>query len=187
MGAAHDPRRASVASGQPVPYTWKARGQGTSGHKKSIAPGFGRQRTAFSQYRASGCEPGQGPVTIGAWSPAAETGEVPCSQEAHTQKTSAGALIGRFNSHSNRCDSSESGVFRPDPWRHPHLLGRRHQADPRGQRRQAWGVARRPSCTRGPAPDVGRTSRSTLCVLRRKRTRRVWRSNVVARINVKSR
>ena len=108
---------------------------------------------------------------------------VPCSQEAHTQKTSAGALIGRFNSHSNRCDSSESEIFRPDPWRHP---GRRHQADPRGQRRLAWGVARRPSCTRGPAPDVGRTSRSTLCVLRRKRTRRVWRSNVVARINVKS-
>ena len=130
-----------------------------------------------SQYRAPGCEPGQGLVTIGAWGPAAETGEVPGSQEAYTQETSAGALIGRFNSHSNRCDHPNPRCLRPDLWRHAHLLGQRHQADPRGQRRQAWGVARRqPSYTRGPAPDVGRTSRSPLCVLRRKRRQRPART-----------
>ena len=45
MGAAHDPRRASIASGQPVPYTWEAQGQGTSGHKKSTGA---RQGSAAS-------------------------------------------------------------------------------------------------------------------------------------------
>ena len=45
MGAAHDPRRVSVASGQPAPYRWEAQGQGTSGHKRSTGA---RQGSATS-------------------------------------------------------------------------------------------------------------------------------------------